>query len=167
MHKKKKKHFNRARMKVLTLPFGYHDGAKKLERSNLWTREPKKKKKEIPGESCSAGSNPNLHLNRFLFFFCSLQPIKFVAKGTTRRKMEERKCCLLSLSPTFLNRIKEVKEERAWFIRFRKNRKWMPHSYCALSLTKNLAFPHAQRNVLSNRDSRKIEIISPVSNGEK
>lgn len=127
----------------------------------------KKKKKEIPGESCSAGSNPNLHLNRFLFFFCSLQPIKFVAKGTTRRKMEERKCCLLSLSPTFLNRIKEVKEERAWFIRFRKNRKWMPHSHCALSLTKNLAFPHAQRNVLSNRDSRKIEIISPVSNGEK
>lgn len=48
MHKKKKKHFNRARMKVLTLPFGYHDGAKKLERSNLWTREPKKKKKKYP-----------------------------------------------------------------------------------------------------------------------
>jgi hypothetical protein len=48
------------------LPFVYHEFAKKF---GAFKSPHAKSKKEMPGESCSAGYNPNLHLNRFSVFF--------------------------------------------------------------------------------------------------
>jgi hypothetical protein len=76
-----------------------------LARSNPRSRKDQKKKVEMPGESCSAGYNPNLHLNRFLFFRVAnnKKPAALFFKKkenhtSTRDKMERKREKVLRLS---------------------------------------------------------------------